>query len=215
MAASLIQKLRITEGTTIVAVNAPANYRDVLGILPTGATIKKSATKDHAFVHLFVRDRTELETWLPKVKKTLAPEGLLWICYPKGSKTDLNRDSGWDATEGLNMRWMTLIAFNEEWSAFLLMNTMPKAPSKASTDYHAALAEWVDAKTKTVRIPEDLYAAFEQNPKANALFEALSYTDRKEYVLWVVGAKQRTTRDTRVKGTVDKLLAGRKNPADR
>lgn len=215
MSTPLLKKLRIGEGTTIVALNAPSDHRATLGELPKGTEIKKALTKDHAYVHLFVRDKVELESWLPKVKKALAPEGLLWISYPKGVKTDLNRDNGWEAIEGLNMRWMALIAFNKEWSAFLLKNTAPKGPSKASTDYHAAQAEWADAKTKTVRPPEDLQAAFKKNAKARTLFEALSYTNRKEYVLWVVGAKQETTRDARVKGTIEKLLAGLKNPAGR
>lgn len=215
MATSLIKKLRITEGTTIATVNAPANYRSTLGDAPGGVTIAKGLSKNNAFIHLFVRDRKELEQLLPKVKKALAPAGLLWISYPKGGKTDLSRDRGWESIEGLNMRWLALISFNEEWSAFLLKNEVPKSPSKASTDYHAAQAEWVDAETKTVRVPEDLQVAFKKKAKAGALFETLSYTNRKEYVLWIVSAKQQTTRDARVKGTIEKLLAGLKNPAGR
>lgn len=113
------------------------------------------------------------------------------------------------------MRWLSLISFNEDWSAFLLMNAPLKAQSTASKDYHSNTAEWADPATKTVRVPDDLAAAFKKNGEARKLFEALTFTNRKEYVLWVVGAKREETRTARVKGTMEKLLAGLKNPAGR
>jgi hypothetical protein len=211
----LQKKLRITPGTPIHTVNAPADYARTLGALPKGATITKGITKDHDFIHLFVNDKAELDRWIIKVTKALAPDALLWISYPKGGMTDLSRDKGWECLDGLKMQWLSLISFNNDWSAFLMRNAPPKAPSKASADYNAAQAEWVDAATKTVRVPDDLAAAFKKNSEARRLYEALAYTNRKEYVLWVVGAKRAETRAARVKSTIEKLLSGRKNPSGR
>ncbi len=215
MSVTLQKKLRITTGAAIRTVHAPADYATNLGKLPKDVTITKGIAKDHGFIHLFVRNKPELEREIFRCAKALAPEGLLWISYPKGAKTDLTRDKGWECLEQLNMQWLALISFDENWSAFLMKNAPPKAPSKASTDYHADQTEWVDASTKTVRVPEDLTVAFKKNDEARRLFEALAYTNRKEYVLWIVGAKREETRNARVIGAIGKLLEGRRNPGER
>jgi hypothetical protein len=141
MVTALFRELRITEGTIIATVNARSYYRTRLGDVPAKVTIGKGIMKDHAFIQPFVQDRKELEHGLPKVTKAIAPEELHWTSYPKGGNTDLSRDTGWDSIEGLNMRWMALIAFDDDRSAFLLKNTSPTAPSKAHNDYHTAQAE--------------------------------------------------------------------------
>lgn len=215
MAQGLVKKLRIVTGTTVRTVNAPSTYASAIGELPNGARIVKGITKDHAFIHLFVKDRADLARHFPACRKALAPEGLLWISYPKGGKTDLTRDKGWEVLEGAAMQWLSSIAFDAEWSAFLVKNAPPKAQTKASKDYHAHTAAWADAKTKTVRVPDDLEAAFKKQKKARSAFDALSFTNRKEYVLWVVGAKREETRAARVASTVTKLLEGRKNPSEK
>jgi len=215
MPGTLQSRLRIVPGTAIRTLNAPADYARTIGGLPAGASITRGVTKGHAFIHLFVQDKAGLEAVFFKAAKALAPEGLLWISYPKGGKTDLTRDKGWECLGEVKMQWLSLISFSDNWSAFLLKNTPPKAQSSASKDYHSNSAAWVDAATKTVRIPDDLAAAFKKNAEARRLFDALTFTNRKEYVLWVVGAKREGTRIARVKGTIEKLLAGLRNPAGR
>ena len=216
MSVALQKKLRITAGTAIRTVNAPAGYERILGKLPKGATVTKGLTKVHDFIHLFVKTRAEVAKEFAKAAKTLAPDGLLWISFPKGGsgiQTDLTRDKGWESLEKVNMRWLSMISFDETWSAFLMQNAAPRKQSSASKTYHENAAAWADPKTKTVRVPDDLGAAFKKNGEARRLYEALNYTNRKEYVMWVVGAKREETRAARVKGTIEKLLSGLQNPA--
>lgn len=215
MSLPLQKKLRITDSTTVVALHAPKDYAKILGKLPKGVTIVNKLGKSHAFIHLFVKNKAELEKEILKTTKALAPEGLLWISYPKGGRTDLTRDKGWECLKEVNMQWLSLISFDDDWSAFLMKNAPPKEDSKASKDYHAAQQEWVDAATKTVHVPDDLAIAFRKNSEARRAYDALSYTNRKEYVLWIVGAKREETRASRVAGTMEKLLAGQKNPSGR
>jgi uncharacterized protein YdeI (YjbR/CyaY-like superfamily) len=47
------------------------------------------------------------------------------------------------------------------------------------------------------------------------LFDKLAFSHRREYVEWVITAKREETRNARLQGTIDRLLAGLKNPADR
>ena len=142
-----------------------------------------------------------------------------WRPYPTGLpqavSAILPEPLSIQAMKDVQMRWMSLISFDATWSAFLIERTTPRADSKSSKDYHANATAWADPKTKTVRMPEDLGAALKKNAKAKTLYDALSYTNKKEYVMWVVGAKREETRAARVKGTIEKLLAGSKNPSGR
>ena len=66
----------------------------------------------------------------------------------------------------------------------------------------------LDDAPREVTVPDDLAAALD--PKTRAIFDALSYTHRKEWVRWVEEAKKAETRTTRVAKTVEGLRAGRK-----
>ncbi len=68
----------------------------------------------------------------------------------------------------------------------------------------------IDNEPRIVVVPEDLQQALEANQKAKEIFEAYSYTHRKEYVEWITGAKRQETRENRIKKAVEKIAAGRK-----
>ena len=74
---------------------------------------------------------------------------------------------------------------------------------------------WVNPATKEVKLPDELMAAFKKNKKEAAIFEALSFSHKKEYIEWIVTAKREETKAERIKGTVEKLGKGWKNPANR
>jgi hypothetical protein len=65
-------------------------------------------------------------------------------------------------------------------------------------------------KATPLRVPADLSKALKAAPKAAATFKALSTGHRNEYVGWIPGAKQATTRDKRL-ATALKWLAQGKN----
>ncbi|HTN18669.1 MAG TPA: YdeI/OmpD-associated family protein [Chitinophagaceae bacterium] len=212
---TLAKKLRITSGTQITVVQAPDNYEDLLGPLPEQVSIRYRLLQQSAFVHWFVHNKTALEAGLHRVVKALAPGALLWIIYPKhasGRQTDLTRDKGWECLDGLEMEWLSLVSFSEDWSAFLMRNTPPKKKPQAQ---EGPAASYYDTTTKTVLVPEDLAEAFRQEKKAKAIFDAYAYSHRKEYVVWIVSAKRPETRASRVVKTIEMLLAGKKNPADK
>ncbi|MFL5762411.1 MAG: YdeI/OmpD-associated family protein [Bacteroidia bacterium] len=214
----LAKKLKLGENMTIVTMNAPADYKKSLGALPKGTKVTDKPAKANEFIHIFVKNKAELEKNIARAVKLSAPGGLIWISYPKGSsgiQTDLTRDKGWDCLKELNMDWLSLISFDGNWSAFAMRNTPPKGQSRASKDYHANQNAYADAKTKTVIVPEDLKAAFLKSKKAQSFFDALSFTGKKEYVMWIVGAKREETRFERVKKTIEKLLQGKKNPTEK
>jgi hypothetical protein len=73
----------------------------------------------------------------------------------------------------------------------------------------------LDTEERVVEIPEPLAKLLTKNKKAAVFFDSLSYTNRKEYAHWISGAKKEETRTKRLAATLEKLLAGKKNPTEK
>jgi len=120
---SLAKKMKLKPGTRAAMINAPENYFQEFK--HDGEISQKLAGK-FDWVQIFVKNKAELEEWIPKAAKTLNPESILWISFPKGiskNQTDLTRDQGWESVQSLNLKWITLISVNDAssaWSAFAL-----------------------------------------------------------------------------------------------
>jgi Bacteriocin-protection, YdeI or OmpD-Associated/Domain of unknown function (DUF1905) len=67
----------------------------------------------------------------------------------------------------------------------------------------------LDEAPREVEVPAALSVALEGDPPARAAFEALAYTDRKEYAVWVQEAKREDTRLRRVAQALEMLRAGK------
>jgi hypothetical protein len=73
------------------------------------------------WIQVFVADSAELAKVVPGITKAVAPDGLLWISYPKGSskrQTDLTRDRGCEPLEGSDVMWLSLVSVDDTWWAF-------------------------------------------------------------------------------------------------
>ena len=62
---------------------------------------------------------------------------------------------------------------------------------------------------RPLQIPDDFIVAVRQNKKAQATFEGFSYSNRKEYVEWVTGAKREATRENRLTTAVEWMAEGK------
>lgn len=69
---------------------------------------------------------------------------------------------------------------------------------------------WEDKEERIVEIPEDVQILFSENLKAKELFDAMSFTHRKEYIRWIVDAKKPETRENRKVKMIEMILAGKK-----
>ncbi len=118
----LIKKLGIKPKHQVLILNAPEGYRNQLGTLPADAELITTPTSAGNFdvIHLFVRNKSEVERDVPTVIQFAKPGGLLWVSYPKQSSkvpTDLNRDVLWDVFPDKDWRPVTQISIDEVWSA--------------------------------------------------------------------------------------------------
>lgn len=66
---------------------------------------------------------------------------------------------------------------------------------------------------RILEIPKELEALFFQNKKAHAFFGTLSFTNRKEYVVWITSAKRPETQSSRLQLVLKKLREGKRNPS--
>jgi hypothetical protein len=72
-----------------------------------------------------------------------------------------------------------------------------------------------DLEERIVEVPEDLAAALAANPEAARFYEGLSFTNRKEYAVWVRDAKRTETRSKRLGDAIEKLMKGKRNPGEK
>ncbi len=117
------QKLMIKEGRRVLFVNAPKGFKALLGELPPGVQVLKRTGSAADVIQLFVDSRKDLGEQLPRLKGALAPGGMLWVTYLKGTskiKTDINRDSINEYARMIGMQGVAMISLDDDWSALRL-----------------------------------------------------------------------------------------------
>jgi len=216
MAITTAQKLKIKEGATLLTINAPADFKKQIGKLPAGATITdKAGSYDQ--VHWFVLNKAQMEKEMSKVLKLVKSDVICWIYYPKGSskiQTDLTRDKGWEKLlQHKELQWLTLVSLDDTWSTFA-MRLQNEADKKKAVQpaKDRPILDYIDPVKKIVRLPDDFAKALQKNKKQEAFFNTLSFTNKKEYVEWIVTAKREDTRLERINGTIERLVKEWKNP---
>ncbi|MFN6087260.1 MAG: YdeI/OmpD-associated family protein [Cyclobacteriaceae bacterium] len=92
---------------------------------------------------------------------------------------------------------------DETWSACRFKNK-PKNSIRAITT----------KSDKALYLPERLQILLNENLASKKFFESLSYTNRKEYALWISSAKRADTIEKRLSEVIVKLRSGKKNPSE-
>ncbi len=120
---TVVQKLVIKEGQTVLLVRSPAGYEAALRPLPPNVRLLTQPAEQADIIQVFVADRREMESWLPKLKPLLKPKGILWVTYYKGTsrhKTDINRDSVFEYARSQGLQAVAQVAVDDDWSALRL-----------------------------------------------------------------------------------------------
>lgn len=92
---SLTEKLGIKEGAKIAILHPPPDYAATLGPMPRNVVALKKLQSQTDFIQFFAMERGALESNFPELKRALAPDGMLWISWPKRASkiaTDLNEN---------------------------------------------------------------------------------------------------------------------------
>ncbi len=98
--------------------------------------------------------------------------------------------------------------------AILVRKDVRQAISKNVGDTVKVVVEQ-DLEERVVELPKSLHDLLEKKPKAKTFFDTLSFTNRKEYAVWIASAKKEETLLKRLDATIDKLMHGKKNPSEK
>ncbi len=119
----LAQKLGIVAGSTVAAIAAPANYRELLGPLPNGVRFCTVRAKPQ-LIHYFCTERARLAKDLPALRKKMRDDAMLWISWPKksaGVPTTVTEDVVRELALPLGLVDTKVCAVDETWSALRLV----------------------------------------------------------------------------------------------
>ena len=111
---SVAEKLKIKPGNAVWS-SSPADI-DRIGPLPAG--VRRTAhLADAAVALVFADDAAAVRRSLAMHRADLAASSVFWVAYPKGNRTDINRDSLWPILGEHDMRPVSQVAIDEVWSA--------------------------------------------------------------------------------------------------
>jgi len=214
------KKLHIKPNTKWLFYTPPDNYLSVLEPLPEGSTAAFDPEGAFDGIQLFVRNSDELKAGLVVIHPLLKIDTILWVTYPKkssGIPSDLEMMGNWDEPAKYGLRPVATAAIDETWTAIRLRR---EGLPKVSEFRNEALkkneyAEFIDQDARRITLPPDMKLVLEQSVTALGFFDSLSFTNKKEYVVWILSAKQEKTRNERLGKLTGKLLAGKKNPAEK
>jgi hypothetical protein len=212
---ALVKKLRVPPDGKIAIIEPPEGFLALIGRTARDTRAVGSDFGSYDYVQMFAAGVADVERLAPLALRAVKPDGLLWLCYPKGTskiKTDLNRDRGWTVVRETGWEGVALVSIDETWSA-MRFRPLGAAENPRVTPVERREAGIVPAAP--LDTPDDLREALDGNGEAAAFFGKLAPSHKKEYILWIVEAKRPETRLARVQKTIEKLTVGLKRPSDK
>lgn len=217
---NLAQKLQIKPGKKWLLCNVPANYMALLEPLPEGVVVIFKLDGPVDGIQFFVKDSAELAENLAATVHIFEPGTTIWVAYPKrasGIVTDLEMAKSWDVLAPYGLRVVSSAAIDDHWTAVRLK---PEELTKVSEFCNEEIEKndhsaYIDLANRKIIPPPEMQAVLIRSPAAMTFFESLSFTNKKEYVVWILSAKQEKTKADRLGKTLEKLLAGKKNPSEK
>ena len=215
---ALLKKLYFKPGMKVVIGTLPEGGESILGDT-SAINITNEDDPNIDALLLFVKDsialKASLKIWAPRINSNL----VVWIAYPKKSSgivTDLKM-AKWEELTEYQLSPCGSASIDDNWTA---MRIKPLGDIKSSGVGNTQIktneyAEFIDVDNKKVYPPADLSTLFLQHPNAAAFFKTLAYSHQKEYVMWILTAKQEATRVNRLQKTIELLSIGKKNPTEK
>jgi hypothetical protein len=120
----LAKKLGIREGMRVVLIDAPKHYAALIAPAPRGAVLSTRLTAGAELVHVFATGRRQLEAALTRAVPKLAPDGMIWVSWPKRASnvpTDITEDTIRELAFPLGLVDIKVCAVDEVWSGLKLV----------------------------------------------------------------------------------------------
>jgi hypothetical protein len=120
----LIKKLGIEAGFKMCVIDPPPNYWDLLGPLPERVSAHDPGADGLDVIHVFVRERQQIEAQIRVLRERIAPAGMIWVSWPKKSAraaTDLDENVIRDLALKNGLVDTKVCAVDETWSGLKLV----------------------------------------------------------------------------------------------
>ena len=115
----MAKKLGIKQGFSLLIVNAPADYLELVSPLPDGVTISEDRGSGLDLVHLFTNSRDELFAKLSECRRLIKQDGAIWVSwYKKVARlpTEITEDTVREAAFPLGLVDVKVCAVDDKWS---------------------------------------------------------------------------------------------------
>jgi hypothetical protein len=217
MSTTLLEKLQLKDEKNLLIQGLPSAIEKQFSKLAFAKNITPLLkTKKIDFALLFAVNEQQLAGIVREVLPALHADAKFWVAHPKlGSKifTTLYRDCSWNCITGLGYESVRQVALDHVWTAIRfkkadVITTLHRTAVKEAMMVEAG----VDLVGRSIQPPADFVKELRRSKVASHFFEELSFTDKKEYVVWITSAKKEETRSRRLGIAIDKLIAGKKNP---
>jgi hypothetical protein len=130
----LVKKLGIKPGDTVVILQRPDGFTLEL---PDGAVLLSRLAGPVDLAMLFTTDRATLERRIEALGRAIAPDGILWIAWPKkasGVATDMTEQVVRDVALPLGLVDTKVAAVDDTWSGLkLVWRLSARSAAKAGT----------------------------------------------------------------------------------
>ena len=217
---SFFEKLQFNDEKNILIQGLPSSIEKQFAKISYSKNVTPLLrSKKIDFALIFAVNQNQLSNILLEVFPALHEESKLWIAYPKTASkiaSDLNRDCSWQILVDNDYESVRQVALDHVWTAlrFKKLESIP-SHSAAYVEVQHAVMKGIDVENRIVSPPAELESIFVKHHKAKEFFTSLSFTNQKEYVTWIEGAKKEETKRRRIAVVQEKLLAGKKNPSEK
>jgi hypothetical protein len=217
---SLLKKLQIKPNYKVKIVDAPENAAAIFGDIPVEIMMQYQDTAEFDALITFTTSKTQLNAQIKNNIGYMGTKTICWVFYPKKTSkipSDLELMKSWEELSNFDLTPCASAAVNETWTALRLKFITEVKPSGMRNDHIKTneFGEYIDPVNKTVKLPDDLQTLLAAHTTAYTYFNSLAYSHKKEYVLWILTAKQEKTRHSRLEKTIEMLLNRKKNPSDK
>ncbi len=120
----LVDKLGLKSGMAIAVIDPPTNFAEIIGELPADLRSSGRLTGHRDLVLIFVTRSNELARRVPALIKTIAPDGMVWVAWPKRSSkidTDMTEDVIREIVLPSGLVDVKVCAIDELWSGLKLV----------------------------------------------------------------------------------------------
>jgi hypothetical protein len=220
MLQTLLEKLQLKDEKNILIQGLPSSIEKQFAKLAFAKNLTPLLkTRKIDFALLFAVNETQLSGIINEVLPSLHERGKLWVAYPKTTSkiaTTLNRDCSWSCITRSGYEGVRQIALDHVWTAlrFKKSEHISSHTRASANGGRPAAVKGVDYENRIIAPPEDFTKELKRSKVASHFFEKLSFSNKKEYVVWITNAKRVETRSRRLEAAIDKLIAGKRNPSE-